>query len=936
MKLNFPIWRMATLSKCAAWLLAAGFTGSLALAGLADWPVTDGTCRPWAYNWWPGSAVDKENLSREFKRYAEAGLGGIQIIPVYGARGAESRYIPYLSPQWMDMLAFAVREGRRLGLGVDMTTGTGWCFGGPWITPDLGCRKVVVQRFAFPEDRKLPAAFDPKRVTLQCVVARGPDGRRVEITDKVKAGGKLEWMPPAPGWEVVALGHAASGQKVKRAAPGGEGPMLDPFDANAMRKHLEVFSAAFDKPGSVKPRSMYHDSYEYAGATWSPTLFAEFAKRRGYRLQDELEAFEGHIPDADRVARVRCDYRETLSDLLVEDVFSQWGAWCRKRGILTRNQAHGSPVNWLDFYNVADIPETEMFGHGGPDPLVSRFDEHIGGADRDPLVSKFASSAAHTAGKPLVSSETGTWMAEHFCESFEEMKCLVDLLFLSGINHVFYHGCVYSPDDAAWPGWLFYAATQMNPRNPLWHEAPTLNRYIERSQSILRAGHSDNDVLLYWPIHETWSHGKEFQFTVHERDWLHGQPVGAAARALWAKGYGFDYVSDRLLAPMEVADGRIKGKDGTRWRVVVVPECHQMPTGTLETLLRLAGQGAVVVFENRLPDDVPGLGNLAVRRQALRQALGGIPPEAVEDGVSEAKTGAGRVLVGPLEAALKAAGVERESLVDLPGVKFIRRVNGQETYYLIVNHGMTPVDGWVPLASKAESAVAMDALSGGTGSVDLRHGADGKTEVALRIEPGHSLILHVFASGKVDIPPLLVARPGDANMTIEGPWQVRFLSGGPVLPKPFETAALKSWTENGDPAAQAFSGTALYHTTFNMPAISGGPRLLDLGEARNVARVRLNGISLGSLIMHPYRTIVPPGVLKQTGNSLEIEVTNLGANRLRDLDRRKVKWRIFHDINFASISYKPFDASNWPVFDSGLLGPVRIVDIRDRPAQPNP
>ena len=55
------------------------------------------------------------------------------------------------------------------------------------------------------------------------------------------------------------------------------------------------------------------------------------------------------------------------------------------------------------------------------------------------------------------------------------MKSLVDELFLSGVNHVFYHGTCYSPDEAGWPGWLFYAATQMNPRNSIWRDAPALN-----------------------------------------------------------------------------------------------------------------------------------------------------------------------------------------------------------------------------------------------------------------------------------------------------------------------------------------------------------------------------------------------------------------------------------------------------------------------------
>ena len=60
-------------------------------------------------------------------------------------------------------------------------------------------------------------------------------------------------------------------------------------------------------------------------------------------------------------------------------------------------------------------------------------------------------------------------------------------------------------------------------------------------------------------------------------------------------------------------------------------------------------------------------------------------------------------------------------------------------------------------------------------------------------------------------------------------------------------------------------------------------------------------------------------------NVLEIEVTNLAANRIADLDRRKVPWKQFHEINFVNIDYKLFDASAWPALDSGLLGPVRLL-----------
>jgi hypothetical protein len=66
-------------------------------------------------------------------------------------------------------------------------------------------------------------------------------------------------------------------------------------------------------------------------------------------------------------------------------------------------------------------------------------------------------------------------------------------------------------------------------------------------------------------------------------------------------------------------------------------------------------------------------------------------------------------------------------------------------------------------------------------------------------------------------------------------------------------------------------------------------------------------------------------VLKKTDNRLVVEVVTLAANRIRDLDRRKVDWKIFLDINIVDLRYKPFDASGWELRDAGLLGPVRLV-----------
>ena len=103
--------------------------------------------------------------------------------------------------------------------------------------------------------------------------------------------------------------------------------------------------------------------------------------------------------------------------------------------------------------------------------------------------------------------------------------------------------------------------------------------------------------------------------------------------------------------------------------------------------------------------------------------------------------------------------------------------------------------------------------------------------------------------------------------------------------------------------------------------------LLDLGDVRESARVSINGQSVGTLWSLPFQTRVG-SFIKPGTNKLEIEVTNLAANRIRDLDARGVEWKKFHEINFVNIRYQPFDASKWPLVDSGLLGPVKLVPMK--------
>ena len=134
---------------------------------------------------------------------------------------------------------------------------------------------------------------------------------------------------------------------------------------------------------------------------------------------------------------------------------------------------------------------------------------------------------------------------------------------------------------------------------------------------------------------------------------------------------------------------------------------------------------------------------------------------------------------------------------------------------------------------------------------------------------------------------------------------------------------LRSWTSLGE-AAEAFSGTARYTVEFENPEPGASAWLLELEDVRESARVWINGGYVDCLWANPFATRIP---LKEGSNKLEIEVTNLSANRLRDLELSGQEWKIFYEINMVNRNYTTFDATQWDPMPSGILGKVRITPL---------
>lgn len=502
----------------------------LLLGGTAqaqNWPEPKPEAKPGSRWWWLGSAVDKENLSYNLQKYGAAGLGSLEITPIYGVIGNESNDIPYLSDKWMEMLRYCQTIGKQNGIDIDMNNGTGWPFGGPEVTTEEAATKAIFEKFETEGGKNISLKIeitDPKEkkqqeiARLNRLMAYSENGQILNLTNKV-SNGTLEWKAPSGKWKLVALFIGKTLQKVKRAAPGGEGLVIDHLDANAVKQYLSKFDKAFKNTHTPYPRTFFNDSYEVYGADWSPSLLEEFQRRRGYKLEDHfLEFLDQERPETTR--RIVSDYRETMGEMLLENFTEQWTAWAHRHGSTTRNQAHGSPANLIDVYAAVDIPECEGFG---------LTDFHIKGLRTDSLTRpnfsdismlKYASSAAHIAGKTYTSSETFTWLTEHFRTSLSQCKPDMDLMFVSGVNHMFFHGTPYSPQNIAWPGWLFYASINMSPSNTIWRDAPAFFNYITRCQSFLQMGQPDNDFLVYLPIYDMWEElpGRMVAFDIHKMD----------------------------------------------------------------------------------------------------------------------------------------------------------------------------------------------------------------------------------------------------------------------------------------------------------------------------------------------------------------------------------------------------------------------------------
>ena len=847
-----------------------------------NWPDPTQESKPWTRWWWMENAVDRENIKRELKEMADAGIGGVEITSIYGVKGEEERFIEYLSPQFSEILNFTINEANKLGMGVDLPPGSGWRCGGPFVPEEKGLWSLKMHKFAVSKGKSWQLQGDLKNIAAASFVDE--NGKTTVF------GTEQKFQVPANGAIYLAQ-RLKNGDKVKRPSNGGQGWAVDTFNEIITDWYLSEFWKRLGIDEG-KLRCFFHDSFEYTG-DFTTDFTTEFKKRRGYNLSEILYELSGDCKDAEKVARAKSDYRETLSDLVLESFIQPMTNWAHEHKSLNRNQAHGSPGNILDLYAACDIPETEIFRTVEPGTV-------------DVFVNKFASSAAHVTGKKLTSSESFTWLDEHWTVTTSDMVRATNRFFLAGINHMFFHGTCYSPENATWPGWLFYASTQINNRNPLWPELPVLFKYIERSQTILQQATPQNDLLVYWPYNDVAaSDGRLFNHLGVNKDagWFKEHPISGLSEELTKAGYTFDYISDKQLLNCKILNGEVVTEGNAKYKAIVIPKTEYIPLETLNQLEQFIAAGGKVYFDEALPKSVPGMFDLKNREEKLRQIKSEISAEK---------------WVGNMPAKMEENNIQGEKSLAEKRFHFLKMKLNDENWYMIFNTDTVAKDEWVELVTAAKSYIFFNPMNG-----EISMAESDKNKIHVQLQPEQCLFVKCTEHA-MNVLSNKYENPDSKPLEIGGLWQISFVKGGPVFPGNLQTDALISWTKMGDIETRRFAGTAKYTTEFNWES-EAKSAVLDLGTVKDCAHVKLNGKDFGTLLGPTFKVKVDN--LEKGKNILQIEVTNVAANRIRDLDIRGIEWRKFYDINFVNIDYEPFDASGWEVRDAGLLGPVNLREL---------
>jgi hypothetical protein len=404
-------------------------------------------------------------------------------------------------------------------------------------------------------------------------------------------------------------------------------------------------------------------------------------------------------------------------------------------------------------------------------------------------------------------------------------------------------------------------------------------------------------------------------------------------------GYDYDVLSaDVILDRLRVEDGRLVLPDGMSYRLLVLPEREAISLPVLEKVNELVAQGAVVVGQQ--PSRATGMRNPRQDDERVRQLAGKLWGGEVGDGKVFAPRPA-RTVLADLGVVPDFTGAPADANSVGLTLNYIHRRLDETDIYFVANrtNRTARFDCTFRVADKAPEL--WNPATGERRFASAYESANGQTTLPLEFAPCGSWFV-VFREPAKDHPATAMENRSafDVIAELSGPWQVHFpigMSADEFSPQETDSSAtrsvvfesLDSWTSRPEPGIKFFSGTATYASRFELSESAApsarGRILLDLGEVRELAGVRVNDQDCGTVWTPPFRVDITDAV-KPGSNSLAVDVINFWPNRLigdaalpNDQRRTRTNIRKF--------------TPDTPLMQSGLFGPVRVLRSQDEREQ---
>jgi hypothetical protein len=723
------------------------------------------------------------------------------------------------------------------------------------------------------------------------------------LTDKLDKDGRLRWDVPQGQWQVLRFGCTATGAKVSTFSPGWGGLAIEYLDSDVLRSYWrQVVDPLIADAGPLAGKTLkyFHtDSWECGGVNWTTNFAEEFRQRRGYDLRPYLPVLAGRIVESRSASnRFLNDFRKTIGDCVAENHYRLLAEMSHAHGIGIHPESggpHGAPVDALRCLGASDVPMMEFWARAKTHRV----------REEDRLFVKQAASAAHIYGKRIVAAEAFTTIAPHWQETlWDNLKPTFDQEACEGLNRAVVHQFTCSPPEMGVPGQEYFAGTHFNPQVTWWSRAAAFTGYLNRCQFLLQQGQFVADVCCYYGDH------------VPNFVQLKGSDP---ARIL--PGYDYDVCNaEVLIERLAVKDGRLVLPDEMSYRLLVLPDRKMMPVEVLRKVKALVEAGATVIGPR--PEQDTGLKDYPRCDETIRALAAEVWGDCDGQAVKAHRAGKGRIVWGKTAREVLAADGVKPDFEFAAGrpdafLDYIHRRDGETDIYFVANRLGREEEAQCTFRVAGKAPELWDPLTGRIRNAAAFRQADGRTTLPLEFAPYGSIFV-VFrrpiapsAAGAAGRNSPVLSEPHE----IAGPWTVKFDPkwGGP---ESVQFARLESWTKRPEAGVRYYSGTAVYRKVFDLPEAlrtSGRRVMLDLGDVKQIAAVRLNGRDLGVLWAMPLR-VEATEAAKPAGNVLEVEVTNFWPNRLIGDAALPPEKRLTR----TTVALK----ADTPLLDSGLLGPV--------------